>query len=361
MKLQSFDQFMEQSLYCPNAGYYDREIPVMGHTGDFLTSPHLSPLVAQSLAYQFAHLYREDSSVSIVEFGGGTGKLAFDLLTTLQTLGIVTIRYFLVEKTNASILWQEKTLAPFLPQITWCKYHELDSIELPPNAMVVFHEVLDAFPAKRALRTDDGVLEQYMQESSPGIWTAIFAEASRELAEASQIKNGELLNAIPEGNEFELRINLAHTLNVLLRKITHAHLVIIDYGEPATFYYRQDRLYGTLKFFPPHYNLAKLPFGKCDISVDVNFSEVAEALQSIGYTIEMFLPQGMWLLEHCFSSKAPSVSHTNLFEQVKYRTSSVYLVSPSGMGDQFKVLIANKNISTPWLDRFARYDCSERL
>jgi len=45
----SFRDFMEAALYDADGGYYARR-PAIGHGGDFVTSPSLSPLFARAVA-----------------------------------------------------------------------------------------------------------------------------------------------------------------------------------------------------------------------------------------------------------------------------------------------------------------------
>ena len=49
----SFRDFMEAALYDPEGGYYARRAAI-GHGGDFVTSPSMSPLFARAVARVFA-------------------------------------------------------------------------------------------------------------------------------------------------------------------------------------------------------------------------------------------------------------------------------------------------------------------
>ena len=79
-----FSRFMELALYAPNLGYYANGRLKIGQAGDFITSPTLSPLFAQTLAQQLKPLLPEVGGV-IYEFGAGTGVLAADLLNALES------------------------------------------------------------------------------------------------------------------------------------------------------------------------------------------------------------------------------------------------------------------------------------
>src|SRR3954470_24999662 len=82
-----FSAFMEQALYCPVYGFYEKEGDIIGRRGDFYTSPSVGPLFGQLLAWQFAEwlapLSRSGAGMArlhIVEAGAHDGVLASDIL-----------------------------------------------------------------------------------------------------------------------------------------------------------------------------------------------------------------------------------------------------------------------------------------
>ncbi len=79
----SFAHFMELALYAPGLGYYSGGAAKLGKDGDFTTAPEITPLFGKTLAHVAAGLMRQ-SVPHILEFGAGTGRLAFDILSELQ-------------------------------------------------------------------------------------------------------------------------------------------------------------------------------------------------------------------------------------------------------------------------------------
>ena len=77
-----FDTFMDLALFAPGLGYYVAGARKFGRDGDFVTAPEISTLFGASLARQCADVLAETGG-SIVEFGGGTGRLAASLLAEL--------------------------------------------------------------------------------------------------------------------------------------------------------------------------------------------------------------------------------------------------------------------------------------
>ena len=92
----SFARFMELALYAPGLGYYSGGAAKLGKDGDFTTAPELTPLFGAALA-QLAAAIMAQSAPRILEFGAGTGKLAFDILTELTAAGVTVERYAIVE------------------------------------------------------------------------------------------------------------------------------------------------------------------------------------------------------------------------------------------------------------------------
>ena len=71
---------MELALYAPGLGYYAAGAQKLGAAGDFITAPEMTPLFATALATQVAAILAVTQRREIVELGGGSGRLAADLL-----------------------------------------------------------------------------------------------------------------------------------------------------------------------------------------------------------------------------------------------------------------------------------------
>src|SRR5258708_30785158 len=82
----SFRDFMEMDLYYPVQGYYASAGEKTGKTGDFYTSPYLSPLFGEMIAGQMEEMWQilGREPFTIVEQGAGTGLLCRDILRRLQ-------------------------------------------------------------------------------------------------------------------------------------------------------------------------------------------------------------------------------------------------------------------------------------
>ena len=150
-----FSRFMELALYAPGLGYYSAGARKIGrHPGDgsdFVTAPELTSLFGQALARPVAEGLAGGAS-AILELGGGSGKLAADLLLELDRLGQLPSHYDLLEVSADLRDRQRATLldrAPHLiDRVRW-----IDGLPTSIDAVVIANEVLDALPTDLIRRT----------------------------------------------------------------------------------------------------------------------------------------------------------------------------------------------------------------
>lgn len=149
----SFSRYMELALYAPGLGYYSGGAAKLGKDGDFTTAPEITSLFGATLAHAVAEMLPH-TAPQVIEFGAGTGKLAFDLLTELTAQGISIHRYAIVELSGELRARQQQRLRGF-PQVVW-----LD--QFPPvfAGVVIGNEVLDAMPAHLVVKTEHGWRER---------------------------------------------------------------------------------------------------------------------------------------------------------------------------------------------------------
>ena len=77
-----FSRYMELCLYHPSLGYYQRQEPTTGRSGDFYTAPHAHALFGRTIG---AWIQRMASNagldeVTVLELGPGNGQLSRDIL-----------------------------------------------------------------------------------------------------------------------------------------------------------------------------------------------------------------------------------------------------------------------------------------
>src|SRR4051794_25999276 len=95
----TFARFMEEALYDPHGGFYSRSS--VGESGDFVTSPHVSPAFGVLMARQLEELWElldKPDPFWTVEVGAGDGTLAGQILDFASPALRASLRYLAVER-----------------------------------------------------------------------------------------------------------------------------------------------------------------------------------------------------------------------------------------------------------------------
>ena len=345
-----FSRFMELALYAPHLGYYSGGAAKLGRDGDFTTSPEISPLFGATLARAAAAIMAQ-SGPNIIEFGAGTGKLAFDVLTTLAELGVRIDSYTIIELSGELRARQQEALKDF-PQVRWV--HDF------PDAFhgaVLANEVLDAMPVELVLR-DGGRWQRQMVTVDAGRFAFVSAEPdsalldqiSRQIPDADTLQDGYLTEVHPVGCGF------MRSLAQMFEKGKGA-AILIDYGFPAHEYYFDERTSGTLMCHYRHHAHPD-PFylpGLQDITAHVDFTAMALAAHGAGLDVLGYMSQAAFLLA---SGIGELLLRTDPEDALRYLPQSKAvqkLVSPAEMGELFKVLIVGHGVAPePAIERADR-------
>src|SRR5207253_6957968 len=92
-----FARYMDLALYDPGLGYYAAGATKLGAAGDFVTAPEMTPLFARALSSQVAAILEATERREILELGGGSGRLASDLLHVMEARSAIPSRYRILE------------------------------------------------------------------------------------------------------------------------------------------------------------------------------------------------------------------------------------------------------------------------
>ena len=349
-----FSRFMELALYAPRLGYYSGGAAKLGASGDFTTAPELTPLFGQALARATAAIIAQ-SAPNIIEFGAGTGKLARDVLTFLAEEGVTVDRYTIIELSGELRARQQEALKDF-PQVEW-----RDGFPDAFTGAVLANEVLDAMPVELVLKTADGWRRQ-MVTVEDGRFAYVQAELDAGLT-AQLVRQIPDFDALPEGYLTELHPVACGFMGSLASMFAgnKGAAILLDYGFPAHEYYMDQRSGGTLMCHYRHHSHPE-PFflpGLQDITAHVDFTAMALAAQDAGLPVLGYLNQSGFLLG---CGIGDLLLRTDPNDAVLYlpQSKAVHkLVSPSEMGELFKVLIVGNAVALP--DDIVRADRSRRL
>lgn len=353
-----FSRFMELALYAPTFGYYSGGAQKLGRDGDFTTAPEITPLFGAALARVAADLIAQ-TAPQIMEFGAGSGKLAFDILSELGAMGVHVEQYTILDLSGELRARQEHLLRDF-PQVVWQQ-------QMPHaySGLVIGNEVLDAMPVELVVKTATG-----WQQRGVGIdvgdngfcWIDRSCDAAlvAQIPQADALPIGYLTEVHPAAQGF------MHSLADMLQAGHRLHgqgsaAIFIDYGFPAAEFYLDQRTQGTLMCHYRHHAHPE-PFylpGLQDITAHVDFTAMAQAALDGGLELLGYASQAGFLMAAGIGELLLRTSPDDAMRYLPQANAVQKLISPAEMGELFKVLIVGRDIDLA--PALLRNDRSHRL
>ena len=349
----SFARYMELALYTPGLGYYSGGSQKFGESGDFMTAPELTSLFGQALARQVAQILLQlppNEENLVIEVGGGSGRLAADLLLALAELECLPRRYLILELSGELRARQAATLAQFAPAFA-SRVEWLDDLPASFSGCLIANEVLDAMPT-HAVRWDvDGARERGVAVVDGRLaWAE--STAQRPIFFAAE-KRGPAPNEIRFDGELSLTVSA--WMATLGRRLCSGALLLIDYGLPQRELYHPSRNGGTIRCHYRH-RVHNDPFwypGLSDITSHVDFTAVAEAGFDAGLEVLGYTNQASFLINcglgDLLQSRKGNLSVGADTTPLKASGAVNLLISPNEMGELFKVIALGRGISQPLL------------
>jgi SAM-dependent MidA family methyltransferase len=352
-----FSRYMELCLYHPEFGYYSRSADQFGKAGDFYTSSDVHAVFGRLLSRQFEEIWRAFGApgrIEVIELGPGRGLFAQDVLDWSEKKFpefFRAIHYALAERSPALRQRLRLTLerrfksgkASLFNIPSFAGEAEGDAVFVSSHVPVIFfaNEFFDALPVE--ILSTQGALR--ICERKGQLVESWIPASAQELAFLDRY------SVHPEpGERIEVPLAAQHAMREVGALITQGLLIAIDYG-----YTRQEQLAGrnrgTLAAFRQHSETSN-PYeapGEQDITAHVNFTALADAVAQPGMTMQPLVTQSQFLL---------GVGQKNQFadafedcrlpqERAKVALQLKHLITPEGMGETFKVLLASKGIDEP--------------
>lgn len=318
----SFYEYMKQCQEHTEYGYYTSKPSdeILGLTGDFITSPEISSLFGEMIAFwvvsQWERLGKPDV-VTILELGAGRGVLMRDILVTLSKLKsfTATCNVHLLE-INASFRQEQ---AETLDGVSELHHHtSWDFLaEIQDPILMIANEFFDALPVQQYLKKDNRWYEVYVGINDSNELQFEYVPYDR----------------VPQNTEVQ-----PDAIAVLDHIYDHIQTycgaaLIIDYG-----FWDGDG--DTVQALYHHQTVGVLDYpGEADISAHVNFQSMAR--QSERYELQYaYQTQRQFLIEFGILLRAQ--------QQLQQSNETVLqcvnrLIDPAEMGHVFKVLQVWKN------------------
>ncbi len=352
-----FARFMDAALYAPGLGYYAAGAQKFGASGDFVTAPEMTPLFGDALANQVAQVMRA-SSPCIIEAGGGSGRLAVDLLRALQAQDTLPESYAFLElspdlhaRQRAAI---EHAMPHLLPRISW-----LTKLPETFSGVVVANEVLDAMPVHIVAWRGGEIVEKGLSVDDDNH----FAWVERAAAGALLVKAAALADGcdIVPGYESEIALAGPQWAAEWGHILQRGALILIDYGFPQREFYHAQRARGTLMCHYRHlaHTDPTVWPGLQDITAHVDFTAVIAAAHAAGLELLGYTSQAQFLI-NCGILDQLQLLPPQSPDTLRASGAVNKLLLPHEMGELFKAMALGRGIDAPLIG-FREGDQSHRL
>ncbi len=337
-----FEVFMAACLYDPNGGFFATGPLRSTKSGDFLTSPEVSPwfgrTIARHVESERARLGRTDP-FQVAEIGAGSGSL-IDALH--HGLSEPHPEIWAADMSPAAQLHLGEILHD--DRVV----DSLDDMPASITGFIVANELLDNLPVALALRAGETWQERVVGVNDHGKFVLTPGPARPEVAAWAD----SYATGTPDGGLVEVQLAACDWVRSALRRLDRGSLVVIDYGGTAEELVPR-RTQGTLRTYRAHH-LGPDPLdepGKTDVTVDVNFTALAAVAEDEGVTVEIdrqdeYLTR--WGLRDVVSdlrqrelAEARDGDPVKRLQLRSERTDAETLLHPRGLGD-FRVLVATK-------------------
>ncbi|HUF52482.1 MAG TPA: SAM-dependent methyltransferase [Dehalococcoidia bacterium] len=342
----SFCDFMALALYHPAHGYYMSSREKMGRSGDYLTSPEVSPLFAAIVGRQLREMWQNlgcPSRFDVIEAGPGTGLLARDIISWARRTesGFAAALWYTLVESSSALAERQRAF------ITGEGLAAEIASELPADirGCILSNELLDAMPVHRVAVVNSALREIYVQADGDHFLEILHdPHPSVEAYFAA-------LDVIPgEGCRAEVNLEAPRWMAHAAGAIERGYVLTFDYGHEASVLYAPWRRDGTLLCFYRH-NPSTDPYarvGRQDMTAHVDFTTVRRAGEDAGLTTVGLTTQSQFLeaLGITEALALPTADRPDMEEYFARRSAVTELLDPGGLG-RIKVLAQSRDVAGP--------------
>jgi len=339
----TFRDFMDMALYHPRLGYYCSPGEKMGRSGDYLTSPEVSPIFGALLGRQLYEMWSsmgKPHRFQVVEAGAGNGTLCLDLLQWAKRTSaefFAALDYAIVEISEKLAARQRDTLAAGEAA------HAVQWSESLPEAIegcILSNELLDAMPVHRVEMENGQLREVFVTINSQ--------QFDEELRDPSTLEIGAYFDRVgllpADASRAEVNLDALRWIQRAGAALTRGFILTLDYGYEATELYAPWRTDGTLLCFYRH-NPSADPYariGRQDMTSHVDFTSLRRAGEEAGLHTLGPISQSEFLT-NLGIAETLSQMERGLEDYQARRRAVVELIDPAELG-RIKVLAQTKGV-----------------
>ncbi len=348
----TFRTYMEFCLYHPEYGYYMNSEPKVGLQGDFYTSSHIGTIMGEMLAHEIAKywsLYGDLNNYQLIEWGGGTGRLAGQILDELEKAYpdyYRMLNYVIIDKSAYHRGLQNQLSHHHTGKIKIYTPQDWGTFKLSERAVILSNELLDAFPVHRLQYTQSQFHEIMVGwDEENGQFMESLRTLSPEDPLCELLHSHRVPDELKEGQLLELNPAIAPWIRSASDALHTGMLITIDYGDLAEHLYAPNRMRGTYMCYYRHqgHDNPYLHVGRQDITAHVNFDACIEAGVAAGLTDWTFRSQRQFLMQAGVLERLTAHQESDPFHPIVKRNRAIRsILLGDGMGETFKVLIQKK-------------------
>ncbi|MDI6726994.1 MAG: SAM-dependent methyltransferase [Smithellaceae bacterium] len=350
----TFARFMDWCLYQEQWGYYRRGVNKIGKAGDFYTAPSVHPIFGALVAKQLqemCELINEDH-FHIVEFGAGTGRLAYDILEWAGAQAPAfyrRLRYTLVDYPGPRSAEADKILERHLREgiVSFARPDRLQEISV--RGCLLSNELFDALPCHRTIWKEGRLREIYVGVNERGFYEFSKDPSTPELEE--YFANAGIVLA--EGQQAEVNLASLKLMSIFSSLLERGFIFTIDYGHEAADLYTPARRDGSMRGYRGHQMSTDYfkHIGQQDLTAHINFTALIREGDLLGLPCAGLTSQLRFLLAMGLAQEVEiSAAGLGQLEALEMRLSIKHLIEPGyGMGEAMKVLIQYRGLERPAL------------
>lgn len=330
-----FERFMALALYDPAGGFFAGRSLRSQKSGDFLTSPEVSPMFGETLAAFVAdQRQRVGDPFTLIEVAGGSGSLLRSLLAAESVADVWAVEASPpARQALAGVIGAERVVG------------DLHDVPTPWRGVAMANELLDNLPMAIAQLAEDGWRERWVGLSDDRLEFVDVAVRDEVAAWLEQFAG-----PVETGGWVEVQLAACEWVTKAVQNLTAGAVLLIDYGDTAE-NLAPRRRDGTLRTYRAHH-LGPHPLdepGATDITADVNFTAIAAAARALGAEVEV-MRQDDFLARWGLRDRLTVMRREELelaragdeLQRLSVRTQRAdaeTLLHPRGLGD-FRVLVA---------------------
>ncbi|MDX1924285.1 MAG: SAM-dependent methyltransferase [Rickettsiaceae bacterium] len=345
----TIDEFMDISLIKYDSSYYQSKNPLDLSSGDFITSPQISQMFGEMVGvwvYNQWILMNKPKSISLVEFGPGTGLLMRDILRVLAKTELLELLDIIMVEKSASLEKIQKEELTAYDGIKWQK----DINELPNQTSIfVSNEFFDVFPIKQYIKKGP----EFRTHQNSAWQEIVISEKSGDIGfDTIQVEddiNIYLKNSYPNAMSGAI-VEESPSLDKFIANISshiktyNSTMLAIDYGYDIEAKSRKPQTFQqTLQAIKDHKFCDILEnIGTCDITSHVNFAKIRYVAENQAIRATNTMSQNEFLHLLGITERMDKLVRSSSEYADIVRAQYKRLVSPEQMGLLFKAISLSK-------------------